>query len=69
MGLSIEQREQLVQILLTTYLSKEDLIDELDRTIAKMIRNNRKYCGCAWCCAKVPPHLRGETHQKTCSAQ
>lgn len=27
----------------------------------------RRYCGCAWCCSKVPPESRGETHKRTCS--
>lgn len=29
-------------------------------------RAGRKSCGCAWCCAHIPPDRRGDAHKRTC---
>ena len=34
---------------------------------ARADERKKKSCGCAWCCATVPPDQRGEIHQRTCA--
>ena len=41
-------------------------VAERDQRIKAEARNRGRRCGCAWCCADVPPDRRGSGH-KECS--
>lgn len=46
-----------------------DRIEQLTEENKKLRgRLRSRYCGCAWCCATVPPDQRGDLHKQTCHA-
>ena len=65
-----EEREQSIRGASVT-MNERFLLGLLDEARAKPAKRSRPYCGCAWCCAHMPPGTtqRGEAHHLCAAAK